>query len=157
MSFEVEFKDEKLSQFLKNITNNLRYVKNGHKKFMGLMSKVVFADVMDHFKKQEGPDGKWEKWSSLYAEHMERIGKGGNKILQDNGALRQNFKPTKVRYQNQGIIWFNDAKVSGGFPYAFAHNEGSKKLPKREFMWASDKAVEDMSQQTLGFILDEGL
>ncbi len=151
MSTEVEFKDEALRGFLKNIDSRLKDVKNGRKKFVGLLSSIVFRDIMDHFKTETGPEGKWKPWSQAYKESMEKSGHGGNKILQFSGRMRQNFKPTSVRDSSNGITWFNDSKTQDGFGYAGHHDE------TRPFMWASDQALENMGQQTLAFILDEGI
>ena len=156
-SGEIEFKDEQLKKALNGLSKNLQSVKDGKPKFLALMSSVVFRDVQDHFKKEEGPGGKWQHWSFFHTVNMERIGKGGNLILQDNGKLRQNFSKSSVRADSNGITWFNNAKTKNGFPYAAAHNEGGGRLPARPFMWASDKAIKDMSDNMLGFILDEGL
>lgn len=154
---EIEFQDATLGKFMRGLSANLKKVENGERKFLALLSAIVFRDVIDHFDKEQGEDQKWAKWSDSYRKHMEEIGRAGNKILQFNGQLRQNFKPTNVKKSSQGITWFNNAKTKSGFPYAYAHNEGGDVLPKRDFMWASDRAVEDMSQVTLGFILEEGL
>jgi phosphoribosylformylglycinamidine (FGAM) synthase-like amidotransferase family enzyme len=154
---EIEFQDKELKKTLRALSNNLKYVKNGEKKFVALMSSVVYADIMDHFKKEQGEDGAWQHWSFWYELQLARMGRQGNKILQFNGKLRNNFKPTDVKMTSQGITWFNDAKTKSGFPYAFAHNEGGGKLPKRDFMWASDNAIEKMADNMLGFILEEGL
>jgi hypothetical protein len=157
MSFEVEFQDESLRSFLKNFQTKIKNVENGEQKFLGLMSAVVFKDVIKHFEQEQGSEGKWQQWSDSYRVHMEEIGKSGNKILQFTGRLRNNFKPQNVKKSREGFVWYNDAKTSNGFPYAFAHNEGGDILPKRDFMWLSDSAIEEMSQQTLSFILDEGI
>ena len=155
--FEAEFKDDELKQTLKNVSKSLKYIKDGHKKFIGLMSVVVYRDIVDHFEKEEGSDGPWVKWSTYHEQIMVESGKGGNKILQDTGVLRNSFKPTNVKSTKEGIAWFNNAKTKNGFPYAFAHDEGGSQLPKRDFMWASDKALEDMANNMLAFIVDEGL
>ncbi len=154
---EVIFEDESLRNFLKKISSNLQAVKDAKKKFVALMSAIVFKDVINHFEQEEGSKGKWVDWSTAYRKHMEKTGKAGNKKLQFSGRLRQTFTPTSNRTSGEGITWFNNAKTAGGFPYAAAHDEGGKKLPKRDFMWASDKAVEQMADNTLKFILDEGL
>lgn len=155
MATEIEFKDESINNFFASLKGKLKQINGGQKKFAAILSSIVYGDVMDHFKNEEGESGKWLHWSFWYALQMERIGRGGNKILQFNGRLRQNFKPTKFRVKDGEISWFNDAKTKSGFPYAAAHNEGGPVLPKRDFMWASDNAIERMAQNTLGFILDE--
>lgn len=157
MSAEIEFDDKEVKSFLSTLKVRLNKIKDGNKKYSTLMSAIVYRDVIDHFENEMGSQGKWEHWSFWHTLQMERLGKGGNKILQDSGKLRQSFTPQSYRSISDGILWFNNANTKGGFPYAFAHNEGGEKLPKRDFMWASDEAMEKVSVQTLQFILDEGI
>lgn len=145
-----------VNDFFKNIKTKLSQVKNGQKKYLGLLSAIVFKDVIEHFSKQEGSDGSWKTWSPTYKAAMERRGKGGNKILVDTGRLRNTFKPTNMKNSEGGFLWYNNAQVNG-FPYAAAHDEGDGKLPKRDFMWLSNNAMDDISEQTLQFMLEEGI
>lgn len=184
--FEARFEDKQVQDFISNLKRNLKRVKDGEKQYAGLISSHVFKDVVEHFEKEEGSEGPWKKWSKAYeaarmssfanktARLMHRMisGKteksrasaekslksmGPPKILQMTGKLRQNFKPTKYRSDRDGLYWFNDAKTKGGFPYAFAHNEGGGKLPRRDFMWLSDQAVEKIAKDTLNFMLEKGI
>lgn len=157
MAMETVFEDKELRKFLQNMDERLKNIKDGKRQYMGLLSAIIFKDVTEHFEKEEGPDGKWKPWSKIYRDHMNEIGRGGNKILQFDGRLRQTFKPTNTRSNSEGISWFNNAKTKGGFPYAAAHDEGGGSLPAREFMWASDGALEKMAEQTLAFILETGV
>ncbi len=154
---EAIFDDKEVVSFLKSMTKKLQDVKGGEKRFVGLLSAIVFSDVIDHFDKQQGEDGPWKEWSPPYEDYLKSIGRSGNKILQFSGRLRQNFKPGSVRKENAGFLWFNDAQTKNGFPYAAAHDEGGGRLPKRNFMWLSDKGAENISDQTLAFILEEGI
>lgn len=154
-SIEATFEDKEVADFLKSMATNLNKVKDGDKKYAGLLSAIVFRDVIGHFTQQEGSEGPWAPWSESYQEHMKKIGRQGNMILQFTGRLRNSFQPTNFRATNEGLLWFNKAQTSLGFPYAFAHDTGGERLPKRDFMWLSDKAVEDISEQTLNFMLDE--
>lgn len=155
MAVEVEFDDAEVRKFIQGVTEKLSDVRNVKPRFMALLSSIVYRDVMDHFEQEKGPDGKWKPWSKIYREHMRKIGKGGNKTLQDTGRLRQSFLPKNHRATKDGILWFNNAKT-GGFPYALAHDEGELGMPQREFMWLSDEAQDKISEQTLQFMLDEG-
>lgn len=155
--FEVVFKNEEVKEFIGELSGRLDNIKSGDAKYVGLLSAIVFGDVMSHFKDQEGSGGPWQKWSASYRKQMQERGRGGNNILQDTGKLRQNFKPTNYKSSSEGITWFNDAQTKGGFPYAFAHNEGGGILPKRDFMWLSEKAMTKIEDQTLQFMLDEGI
>ena len=152
------FKDEEVRKYLKGLTTRLSKAKSGaDKKIVGLLSAIVYADVNDHFSDEAGPQGDWANWSKSYLEHMQKIGRSGNKKLQFSGKLRQNFKPTKVKPTLGGLLWFNDAKTSSGFAYAGAHDEGDGRLPQREFMWLSNKGMDKIEVQTLQFMLDEGV
>ena len=131
-----EFDDKEVRSFLKDIDKNVDRVKSVKNEYIGLLSAIVYKDVIKHFESEEGSSGPWAKWSSSYKDKMKEEGKDGNKILQDSGRLRNTFSPKKYRKVSGGILWFNNAEVKG-FPYAFAHDEGGKKLPKRDCMWLS--------------------
>ena len=154
---EMSFDSEEVRRFLNNLTTNLKEIVDGKKQWLGGVSAIVFRDVMDHFDKEKGEDGKWQHWSDSYTQHMQRIGRSGNKILQFNGRLRQNFKPQNVKSSSQGFMWFNDAKTKSGYAYAAGHDEGDGSLPQRSFMWLSDNSLEDISQFTLGYLLEKGI
>ncbi len=159
MSSEVvyaEFNDAEVSDFIRNMGSRLKKIKQGERKFTGLLSAIVFQDVMDHFKQQMGSDGKWDPWSKIYKDRQSKKGYSqGTNMLKITGRLRNNFKPTSVRQSSVGPIWFNDAQTKKGFPYAYAHDTGGPILPKRDFMWLSDAAAEKITDQTLAFILEE--
>lgn len=152
---EVAIHDEKAQKFLAKALEKCKQVGDGGKGFGMALSAVVFRDIMNHFEAEEGPDGNWKPWSDFYEDHMQRSGKGGNKILQDSGRLRQAFLPSNYRATGDGILWYNPAKTKKGFPYAQAHDEGGDKLPARTFMWLSEDASEKIAQVTLDFVLGE--
>lgn len=152
-----EFDNAEVIEFIRNLDKRLKNVKDGQKKYVGLLSAIVYADVINHFQKQEGSGGPWKKWSDSYKKQMDEDGKGGNKILQDTGRLRNTFKPTNNRKVSAGVLWFNNAQTKKSFPYAFAHDEGGPVLPQRDFMWLSEGAVEKIATQTLQFMIDEGI
>ncbi len=157
MAAEFVFEDSSSQQMLAKIMANLKSVTNGDSKFQGLLGTIVYRDIMSHFQSEQGEDGAWPDWSPSYAKYMERIGRNGNKKLQFTGRLRQSMLPTNVKKVSEGYLWFDNAKTKTGFPYAQAHDEGGPKLPQREFMWLSQKGAEQICQQMLAFILDEGI
>lgn len=153
-----QFEDKEVRDFLKGMDKKLKDVKDGRKKYAGLLSVIVFQDVNDHFDKQQGSAGRWAPWSNMYRSQLEAEGRAGNKILQYSGRLRQNFKPTDFKNQSNGILWFNDAQTKSGYPYAAGHDKGTAAGSKqRDFMWLSDKAMDKIGEQTLQFMLDEGV
>lgn len=154
MSFEFAFENKEAKTFLKQITKQVKGVSDRSKEYIGVLSPLVFADVIKHFQDQMGSKGKWAPWSDFYKQHMKEIGKSGNKILQDTGRLRGSFKPTNYRVQSDAILWYNNAKTKSGFPYAVAHNDGLKPMPQRDFMYLSDEAKEKIEEVTLAFLED---
>lgn len=157
MSFEAVLDDKEVRSFISDISNRVSEAKEGRKQFVGLLSSIVFRDVTTHFEQEKGSQGTWKPWSAIYRKHLSSIGRAGNKILQFNGRLRQNFMPTDFKTSSAGITWFNNAVTKSGYPYAWGHNEGDGKLPKRDFMWLSDSALEDISAQTLQYMIQEGV
>lgn len=96
-----------------------------------------FRDVISHFQQERSPDGVWKK--SKRAELQ------GGQTLQDTGRLRGGFLPGNIQdHGKNGIVFFNRV------PYAVYHDEGWGQL-KREFMWLSGEAQEDMTN----IILDQ--
>jgi phage gpG-like protein len=154
MAGEIQLHDQEAQFYLKKLSKKFEEIKNSDQRYGALLTAVVFQDIMDHFKQEEGSEGPWAEWSKRYQEQMEKKGKGGNKILQDTGHLRQSFRQPNYRSVKEGILWFNPAKTKQGFPYAAAHDTGGPRLPQRDFMWLSQEGVEKISEQTLKFLED---
>jgi phage gpG-like protein len=143
------------AEWLKQLRKKVGESAEAKGRWVSLMNVVVFGDIISHFEKEEGSEGPWKEWSSIYREHMERIGRADNQILQFSGNLRQNFTKSSYRSVSHGIEWFNPAKTKSGFPYAAAHDDGGDRLPKRDFMWLSPDGFDRVMENTLAFILDE--
>lgn len=156
---EAVFKDKAFKKFLSGLDLSAKKIKGRHKDFVVLLSAITFQDIEDHFQKEQGPDRKWKSWSSSYKKFMNKIGKGGNNLLQDSGNLRQMNSPIEkgknFRRISNGILWFNPAKTKGGFPYAAHHDAGKSDGQRpRTFMWLSKNAMKDISKQSLKFVLE---
>lgn len=96
-----------------------------------------FRDVITHFQQETGPDGAWKR--SKRAELQ------SGQTLQDTGRLRGGFLPGNIQnHGKNGVVFYNNV------PYAVYHDEG-RGNHKREFMWLSGEAQEDM----LNIILDQ--
>ncbi len=154
MAAEFTFDNKDANEMLKKLASRFKQIDDGHGEFVGILSTVVYRDIMEHFKDEEGSEGPWKPWSKVYQKHMEKVGRAGNKKLQYSGRLRMGVQPQNVRKAPGGFMWFDNAKTSKGFPYAEAHDEGGKQLPKRDFMWLSDKAMESLSNQLIRFAND---
>lgn len=117
-----------------------------------------FADINDHFRNEEGPDGKWPKRSPVTQAIYEAIQSGkrkpppgyargsfspSNKLLQLTGLMRQSLLPNGVKDAGRGSI-----RIIANTPYSGKHQDGdsTRRLPKRPFMWLSDGALGKMAQ-----------
>lgn len=149
----IAFNDKKARKFLKKLVKRGDDAGEHKKDYIKLISALVFKDYITHFEEEKGPQGKWKSWSPGYS--IIATARGQRQILQDTGRLRNSFKPTNFTTSKQGIVWFNDAKTKNGFPYAFAHNEGGPKLPRRRFMYLSKAAQKDLIKFTLRFMAGE--
>lgn len=154
-SAEFKFDSTQWKKILNKINDKWKKIEN-RREYGGIISATVYADIIQHFDDERGPEGKWAGWSKVYQEHLSRIGRGGNKILQFSGRLRQSFTPEKWRATGDGIIFYNNALTKKGFPYAYAHDTGGPKLPKRKFMWLSKNAAQGIVDKTEKW-LSEGL
>lgn len=150
LNMSAKFDDRELQKSLNGFMN--RSSKKERKTLAAIFSVEVDKDIQDHFRKSQGPDGKWKPWSDEYAAFMQKIGKGGNNILMDSGHLRSGFKKNNNRIEKGNIIWFNNATTKGGFPYAFAHDEGGPILPQRGFMWMSMNTLTKIAKLAARFM-----
>lgn len=155
LDFSVSPDFEEAQKWMKAIISRIGKTQAGAQDYANLLGGVVYRDIQDHFKAEEGSEGPWDDWSAAYADHMRRIGKGSNKILQDTGRLKMGFTKSSWRATAQGILWYNKTKSKGGFPYGELHNQGGRRMSKRDFMWISDDAMTEISQLTLQYILDD--
>ena len=140
--------DKEVRKLIEGLIKNVGEISQRGKRYVGLLSSIVLRDVVDHFAKQEGPDGKWAPWSNRYRKYMASIGKGGNLILSDTGKLRQGWQPERYRLVSDGILWFNPVE------YAAQHDEGIRPYPQRKFTWISKNATNEIERQTALFVED---
>lgn len=178
--FELDFKSEKAQRFFSDLLKKSKDINETKREYVKLVSAIVIRDIDDHFQKEKGDENKpWKDWSKSYLAairgdiHFRKIanrtialkgedprgrprrGDTSGKILQDTGRLKNTFKSTNWRKKSGGIEWYNNARTKTGFPYAYAHNEGGSKLPQRRFMWLSKRALNNISEATLHFMVGE--
>lgn len=154
---DAELDTKEIDYILQGMAKRLKKIKDGEKEYSQLIGANIVSDVFEHFEKEQGPDGKWKKWSTSYNDFMKKIGRQNNKILQFSGKLKNNLKPTKVKKTGAGLVWYNDAKTKTGYQYAAGHNLGDGKLPQREFMYLSNDAINKIAQQTLIWMIEKGI
>jgi phage gpG-like protein len=147
---------KEVEQLLETLQKKVAATKDGSKTFGGIVNAVVFADIIRHFEQEQGSEGPWKPWSDRYSDYLETIGRSGNQILQFSGRLRKSFTPREsYRADPDGVLWFNPAKTKDGYPYAWAHDTGEARMPKRDFMWLSDSGMEGVEEQTMRWLLED--
>jgi phage gpG-like protein len=118
---------------------------------MNVIASQGWKDVVMHFKDEEGPDGSWKplKPSTIARRRHGKKKSLGTRILQDTGMLRQSNRWRTVGH--------NEANVYNQKVYAGVHNYGysQKNIPKRQFLWTSNKAKQLM-QKTLSRWIAKG-
>lgn len=95
---------------------------------MGYAVLVAWKDVMDHFKKEEGPGGKWVPLAARTLAWKKKRGYKG--MLKNTGNLRQ--RTTMEQFGGKGI-------VANTVDYAVKHQFGLG-VPARPFLWISEQA-----------------
>ena len=148
MSVEVIVDDKDVRKLIDGLIKNVGQISEKGRRYVGLLSSIVFRDIIQHFERQEGPNGKWVPLSPRYQKYMLSIGKGNNLILSDTGRLRQGWQPARYRLAKDGILWFNPVA------YAAQHDEGIFPYPQRKFTWLSTGAIKDIESQTVQFVED---
>lgn len=146
---------EKLLKQLEEVTS-----RSTKQKFYNKASFTMHENVIRHFEKEQGPDGKWKKfaWPDGSKDNAKRLpwyingrkqpagskvvwkdgkvssikGNTGNKVLQRTGHLRQSIVPASDTF---------GAKVQTDVGYAGFLNEGTSRMPQREFMYIDDTTI----------------
>lgn len=166
--FEFDFK--KLDRYLDKAEKDIKK----RAKLGKILSLPVYGDIIDHFSKEVGPNGKWPAWSKSYLDAIQgkvafryingqvvplnpskykiKPPRKNGKKLQATGRLRQSITPKSWRNVSDGYLFYNNAQVRSGFPYAKAHDEGGPKLPQRKFMWLSNKGMDNVRTVALGWM-----
>lgn len=145
MGVTVEINDRDVKRLLANLASRHNKIAERDRSYVGLLSAIVFRDLDSHFFLEEGPNGRWANWSRGYTEQMIKKGKQGNLILQDTGRLRAGWQPARYRVSREGVLWYNPVA------YARKHDEGIG-VPARPFAWISDRAVDQIVDQTHKFL-----
>lgn len=103
-------------------------------RFFQRAAMIMHRQVMDNFKKEQGPDGG--KWARLKKKRK----RGGSKVLQDTGILR-----SSILFRGHRA----NAEVKTNLKYAATHQFGDKRrgIPARPYMWMPDQLRKDLTDQ----------
>ena len=100
---------------------------------MAKVKTVMYQDVMNHFKKEQGEKRPWKS-----------IDYRKGKILQDTGRLRASIRPSSDN---------TSATVGTNLDYAATHNYGRGSIPQRKFMWLSKEAIDSIKRRIGRFVV----
>lgn len=153
---EVVLDDKEWKEFLKMVSDKML---DAGKYLLAAANIFGFKDIIEHFDKEEGPGGAWPKRKAETDRAYDIMGKNNarysssNKLLQLTGNLRKSFLPGSQFIKREGklaVKLFSDPSLI----YARVHDEGSERMPQREFMWLSDKAQELMLTMIMDQLVD---
>lgn len=102
-----------------------------YSKFRKVIPNVLAVNSVNHFKKGFTQSGKQTN-DSIGGWKPRKTRKGGN-ILVKTGALQRDIQKTKVSFISTII---GTSSITSD--YAEVHNEGTGKMPQREFIGESD-------------------
>jgi hypothetical protein len=128
-----------------------------------------FADIIDHFSEERGPDGGWTPRSPITQFRYAMIQSGqwrppkgmrqgsfrpSNKLLQLTGAMRMEMLPKAGAAHialegGDAVRLFNNAAYSG------RQNDGGGGIPARPFMWLSEEAQDKMLDTIAKIIMED--
>ncbi len=156
--FRIHVDDAKAKAFFERMRKNAGNMQPA----MGAIALEMHADVIDHFEKESGRDGKWTPLTDYTLQQRmknRKGGKGGTAILQDTGMLRMSLTQAGSPY---GInkVTKNTATVGTRVQYAALHqysgtSQSGAQVPKREFLWMSDDAMDRVMNGLSRFIMND--
>ena len=146
------------------------YVSTGNaaKKMKDLFTRIVpliSQAVKNHFVKQKGYTGAWQKLSPEYAS-WKNENYPGRLILQlrrnlINAATQKGAYGNITEISNKGFEYGVDLRK---IPYARVHDMGGRagrgkrsQMPKREFMFLDKKEVDQVGHEAARFVWDENV
>lgn len=104
-----------------------------------VLANVVINDIAENFQKQAFDGVKWKpRKRNLRKRDAKRA------ILVDTGRLRRSFR---VKLATTEVII-----ISTPIPYAQFHNEGTAKLPKRQFIGMSKQLEASIDRAIAGLL-----
>ncbi len=134
-----------VSEWAAFIANTTDKMKRLAVSMYSIITTYAYQDIIDHFRKETGPEGDWADRQEPYKSYIE--GKGYTKILQVTGNLRQSISFSRPDSSSIAVI--------ANAPYSGSLDEGNKGMPARPFMWLTDRAQDKMMNAIMGFI-EEG-
>lgn len=153
MADKVELDTKEWNDFLSKMKGKLGDIS---KYLIAGANTFGFSDVIDHFSKEEGPDGGWKDRKDLTNKRYDIMGgshRSSNKLLQLTGRLRGSLLPNAGQVRRKDKL---SVEMVTNVEYAHRHDAGTFGMPKREFLWLSDKAKGLMLDLIMDKLVDEG-
>jgi phage gpG-like protein len=121
--------------------------------FWDVVAGKAYKQVIDNFRQEQGPDGKWEPLQKRRTRDTKMARKKmakakpirGGKILQDTGRL---ISSIRYRVGKSFVELFTNLK------YAAAHQYGDspRNLPQREFLWVPKDFLKNVAESLAKYV-----
>lgn len=159
MAVKLALNLEPWSKLLEKLADKTRL-----RRFLKVLAQVIaYKEIVQHFKKNEGPEGKWpprsESTEKTYREiyegkrrppegYQRGMFKPGGALLVLSGQLSRSFSLANIRADQESVTLFNPIE------YAGVHDEGGDvtgarragHVPQRKFMWVSQQGLDLMAK-----------
>ncbi len=138
----IEVRTKLAGKLIKNMNDRLRSrVKPG----LDMIGAMGYQDVMEHFRDETGPRGRWKGIDPRPKRKGQRAGVS-DKVLQDTGLLR-----SSINFKTRG----NEVHIFTKIIYAAVHNFGYAKrnIAQRKFLWLSKGALKRVTRKFKEYIV----
>lgn len=138
MSLGLTLKIKELSRLRRRLETIRRRVQQP-RSLLGKLAILGYQDVQMHFRREEGPGGKWAplKPATIKARRKGR-GVGSAKILQDTGILRLSVMPeTGQRVVSPNAVLLRVGGLASVYAGTHQYGDRSRHIPARPFFWIS--------------------
>ena len=146
-------------------------------RFFSDAKNILRREITDHFRKEEGPSGKWKELSQSTIRQ-----KGSSGILKDSGHLKQSLLSSGKHTSNYAVVGTNvkygpihnfggsipDRHISpkqakalswitagGSRAFSKGHTVSGFNMPERKFLWLSRKGGDKLLDSLHKFIDEE--
>jgi len=117
-------------------------IRNSINKLMKRFAVKSIKYYQDNYTKEQKNDKKPEPWKprskKSRSKNDKKFGSIKRPILFDTGELKKGFR---YRVINNGFRIYNNVE------HGQYHNEGTSKLPKREFLYESENLIKEMEKE----------
>jgi len=133
---KVEFDYIKFERFMKELGFDSDIIRKANKKIAFLIEQDIKRNIFS-----DQVDSKGVPWPKLKRKRKAGSRFANDELLRDTGRL---FNSIAADFSKREVTVGTDVRARNGYNYAEAHQFGTDKIPKREFLFLRDGLVDDI-------------